>query len=233
MRVGSPSDSATLEGAKALELLWGIMPRYCFGKTFVVPEVSASLMRLNAATRQWHAAADAPWQRLLQPAATRADYLDHMIRAYGVIAPFESACKYTPGLARVLDFRELTRAGLIAQDLLSLGLAPSQVSAVAQCDAITPFHDIPEALGWLYVIDRPTLLNDRLRRHLCTRMPELSHACAYLSDRDGEHWARLARTLEQVGDDADITKAIVAGALTAFETSTRWFARAEAARRAV
>ena len=229
----STRSSATLRAANRPESLWGIMPTDCFGKTFVVPEVSSSLVRLNVATRRWHPAADAPWQRMLRPTVTRADYLDHLLRSYGVIAPFESACKYTPGLARVIDFRELTRAGLIAQDLLSLGLTPSQVSAVAQCDSITPFHDVPEALGWLYVIERPTLLHNRLRRHLCWRMPELSNACAYMTDRDGEQWARLGRTLDQLGDDAESTNAIIAAARTAFETSARWFERHETTRRAV
>src|SRR5687768_9968849 len=108
-----------------------------------------------------------------------------LARTYGFVAPFESACKYTPGLGRVLDFRTLTRAGLIAQDLLALGVTPSQVSTVTQCESITPFTDVPEALGWFYVVERSTLLHDGIRRHLLGRLPEVSPAVAYLSEYDG------------------------------------------------
>lgn len=199
-------------------------------------ELSSLLVRLNVATRQWHATADAPWQDLLRVDVSRIQYVDHLVRTYGVVAPFESACKYTPGLARVLDFRELTRAGLIAQDLLSLGLTPVQVASVAQCDSITPFHDVPEALGWLYTVERWTLLHDRIRRHLVVRLPDVASACAYLAEhggRAGEHWTSVGRVLDRVGADAEAASAIVAAARPAFETAIAWYGRSTVARRAV
>ncbi|HSN27992.1 MAG TPA: hypothetical protein VLT45_17000, partial [Kofleriaceae bacterium] len=84
--------------------------------------VSGLLTKLNLATRHLHADVDDPWLDLLRGDVTLADYSSQLVRTYGLIAPFESACKYTPGVARMLDYRQLLRAGLIARDLLALGL---------------------------------------------------------------------------------------------------------------
>ena len=190
-------------------------------------------MRLNVSTRHWHTLVDGPWLELLRPNVSQADYVAQLARTYGFVAPFESACKYTPGLGRVLDFRTLTRAGLIAQDLLALGLAPIQVSSVAQCESITPFRNVPEALGWFYVVERATLLHDGIRRHLLSRIPAVSNACAYLAEYDGrvnEHWNTFGRVLDRVGSQPEIANEIIAAAHGAFECSQGWFRHAAPAR---
>ena len=198
--------------------------------------VSTLLMKLNVSTRHWHARLDEPWLDLLQPHGGRAEYLGQLVRVYGFVAPFESACKYTPGVGRALDFRQLTRAGLIAQDLLGLGLSPSQLTILPQCDSITPFTDLAEALGWLYVIERSTLLHDGVRRHLIERLPELAGACAYLSQYDGrvnEHWLTFGRMLDRVGSAHEVAHTIVTAAHNAFDVAQRWFSNARSEMRSV
>jgi heme oxygenase len=198
-----------------------------------VRDVSGLLLRLNATTRQWHAEVDEPWLGLIDPTVTRADYLAQLVRTYGFVAPFESACKYTPGLDRVLDFRQLTRAGMIAQDLLALGLSPSQVAIVPQCCSITTYRGVPEALGWLYVIERATLLHHGIRRHLLSRMPDLVHACAYLSsggDRAADQWAHFGRLLDRAGAAPEDAEQIFDAAHDAFHAVAEWFRLAEARR---
>lgn len=189
-------------------------------------EVSSLLARLNVATRHWHARVDEAWLDLLRPNVSRADYLEQLVRAYGFIAPFEGAYKYTPGVGRVLDFRQLMQAGLIAQDLLALGLRPAQVAMLPQCPSITPFRDIAEALGWLYLVERSTLLHDRVRQHVLERLPELSDACSYLSQYDGrvsEHWRTFGRMLDRVGAKPGVANEVVAAAQAAFATAHHWF----------
>jgi heme oxygenase len=195
--------------------------------------VSGLLLSLNATTRHWHADVDEPWLDLLRPAVTRADYLAQLVRTYGFVAPFESACKYTPGLDRVLDFRQLTRAGMIAQDLLALGLTPSQVASVPQCCSITTYRGVPEALGWLYVVERSTLLHDGIRRHLVKKMPDLEHASAYLAATGGsagEQWAQFGRLVDRVGATRAAAEEILDAAQDAFAAVGEWFRVAEARR---
>lgn len=194
--------------------------------------VSGLLTKLNLATRHLHAEVDDPWLALLRPDVTAEDYRSQLVSSYGVIAPFESACKYTPGVAPLLDYRQLLRAGLIARDLIALGMTPSKVSMIPTCPAITIFRDSSEALGWLYVVERSTLLQEGVRRHLVQRLP-VANACGYLSAYEGhvgDQWSALGRLLDHFGAaEHDILSAAEA----AFRHTREWLATHRAASRRV
>lgn len=185
------------------------------------------LMQLNQATRRWHADADEPWLQLLRPDVTRRDYLEQLVRMYGFEAPLESACAYTPQLSLVIEPRQLTRAGLIAQDLLALGLTPTEVAEIPQCSSITTFRNVGEALGWLYVVERTTLHHDQVRRHLAHRVPNVTtDACNYLGmfERPGvAHWQRFGAMLERFARRTDLVGQVVEAADAAFACIVRWF----------
>lgn len=187
---------------------------------------SSLLMRLNVATRRWHDGADENWLQLLRPHVGRHDYAAQLIRMYGFKAPLEGACAYTAQLSRMVDLRQLARAGLIAQDLLSLGLTPGELARIPQCFSITPFKDVPEALGWLYVVERDVLLHDRVRRHLIARIPEVANASVYLSAFDGivgEHWTRFGKTLDRVARSPKAATQVLDAAEAAFQCMRAWF----------
>lgn len=187
--------------------------------------VSALLTKLNLATRRWHADVDDPWLELMRPDVTQADYLAQLVRMYGVVAPFESACLYTRGVTKLLEYRQLLRAGLIAQDILALGMSPNQVSRIPTCPAITMFRDIGEALGWLYVVERSTLLQDGVKRHLLEKHPELANACAYLSAYEGhvsDHWLAFGRMLDRAAAQLDVEESILNAAEEAFAHTKQW-----------
>lgn len=186
--------------------------------------VSGLLTKLNLATRHLHADVDDPWLALLRPEVSVNDYTAQLVRTYGLIAPFESACKYTPGVAPLLDHRQLLRAGLIARDLLALGMSASKVAMIPTCPAITMFRDSIEALGWLYVVERSTLLQEGVRRHLVQRL-SISHACSYLNayeGRVGDHWLALGRLLDRVGIDGPIENSLLTAAEAAFRHTRDW-----------
>jgi len=194
--------------------------------------MSGLLMRLNVTTRHWHADVDAPWLDLLRPTVSRADYLAQLVRTYGLVAPFESACKYTPRVERSFDLRQLSRAGLIAQDLLALGLTAAQVARIPQCHAIITFKDVAEAAGWLYVIERSTLLQNGIRRHLLARLPEVNDAFAYLATYDsgvGDHWMSFARMLDEIGEKPETATEMMDAARAGFVCVKQWFHSAESA----
>jgi heme oxygenase len=188
-------------------------------------QASSLLTRLNVATRRWHEGADETWLQLLRPQVGKHDYAGQLIRMYGFEAPLEGACAYTAELSRSVDLRQLARAGLIAQDLLALGLTPGEVARIPQCFDITPIKDVPEALGWLYVVERDMLLHDRVRRHLVARIPEAATACVYLSAFDGvvgEHWTRFGRILDRVARSPRLATQVLEAADAAFRCLRRW-----------
>jgi heme oxygenase len=185
------------------------------------------LSRLNASTRQLHSHIDEPWLGLLRPDVGLSDYLAVMVRTYGLVAPFESACKYTPGLEQYIDLRHMTRAGLIAQDLIALGLTPAQVSTIETCPAITMFISLHEAVGWLYVIERSTLLQQGVRRHLLHHVPQVQYASSFLASYDDGHWAMFGQVVNAAGTNMEALHEIVSASLSAFEIASRWLKNAE------
>ena len=129
------------------------------------------------------------------------------------------------GVTKLLEYRQLLRAGLIAQDILALGLTPNQVSRIPTCPAITMFRDIGEALGWLYVVERSTLLQDGVKRHLLEKLPQLANACAYLSAYEGhvsDHWLAFGRMLDRAATELDVEESILNAAEEAFAHTKQW-----------
>jgi heme oxygenase len=200
-----------------------------------VKSVSNVLTKLNLATRAWHADVDDPWLELMRPDVSPSAYRAQLVRTYGLVAPFESACMYTRGVSTLLEYRQLLRAGLIAQDLLALGLPPNQVSRIPTCPAITMFRDVGEALGWLYVIERSTLLQEGLKRHLVEKLPHVGNAFHYLGACEGQvgdHWVRFGRMLDRAVAQLDIEDSILNAAEEAFAHTKQWLTASTASRTA-
>jgi heme oxygenase len=168
-----------------------------------VEQAPAGLLRLNLETRSFHDAADEGWLSMLRPSISRSDYMRRLVTTYGFEAP---------------------RAGLIAKDLLALGLRAGEISALPQC-LLAPFSDSIEALGWMYVSERATLIHDRVRRHLATRMPDSDRICEYLDAYYGvanARWNGLGHAIDDAVRNESDTAAIVAAARSAFRCLIDW-----------
>jgi heme oxygenase len=187
---------------------------------------STALVRLNLETRGLREAADSFWRSLCRPDVDELEYKRRLEATYGFEAPFEAVCAYTPGLRDVIDLRSRSRAGLIAQDLLALGLLPSELSAMPHCFPIAPFSDRLEALGWLYVVERATLMHDEVRRHLLAHLPRIERATAYLGayhNVAGARWQELGHALDAAAHTDDARADLVIGAHTAFRRLLDWY----------
>lgn len=188
------------------------------------------LTRLNMETRQDHPRADAPWLELMDIDVTRARYLGALVAIYGFEAPIEAALALTPRVAALLQLRHRARSGLIVQDLLALGLTPSKIARLPQC-SLAPFRDPAEALGWMYVVERTTLLHDAVRHYLEGRLPAMA-AYGYLSAYEGvagARWQELGRVLDEVARPPDTSELIVAATRRAFLCQRAWFETAASA----
>jgi len=188
---------------------------------------SSMLNRLDIETRDQHAEVDGVWLDLIASGVTREQYKSVLVRMYGFEAPIESALVYTPHLV-VADRRERTRSGLIVQDLLALGITPGKITALPQCAAIGPFADPEEALGWKYVIERPTQLHGAIKRNVLGRIADVANACAYLSAYDGiaaARWQQFGLLLDDVARRPHASDRLVAAAKHAFTAMREWFHR--------
>ena len=191
------------------------------------------LHQLDMETRAHHADVDEHWLDLMAAGVTREQYKKLLMRLYGFEGPVESALAYTPHLV-IADRRERMRSGLIAQDLLALGVSPANITRLPQCTVIAPFDDPGEALGWKYVIERPTQMHGAIKRNLVSRVDDVANACLYLSATDGvaaARWQQFGALLDEVAQRPGAGERVVSGAKAAFRCMTEWFKRtAEEAR---
>lgn len=187
---------------------------------------SRMLTRLNLETRAHHPEADYPWLELVSLQASRAQYIDQLVATYGFEAPVEAALALTPHLADVMALRPRARSRLIVEDLLALGFSPAKIARLPQCRGIAPFRDPAEALGWIYVLERATLLHDTVRNQLALRIPMVS-SWSYLSAYEGvatQRWQELGIALDDFAIAPASADQIVAGARAAFECLRDWLA---------
>ena len=190
-----------------------------------VEQASNTLLRLNLETRAYHALADENWLALLREGITRLEYTRCLASIYGFEAPLEAALAYTPNLKLVIDLRGRFRAGLIVQDLLALGLRAGEITDLPQCLPMAPFRSPIEALGWIYVVERSTLLHDPVRRHIAGRLPEVGVASAYLSAYGGvagARWSELGHILDRAAPTDDMVHDLVIAAHAGFRALIAW-----------
>lgn len=182
--------------------------------------------RLNEGTREHHADAESDFDLLFEAETTPRHYLMFLVRVYGFEAPLESMLALTPNLELMIDLKERTKAGYLAQDLMALELKPAQIAELPQCLAIPQFRGAAEALGWMYVVERTTLAHSVVRRHLSTRLPrEMRTAAHYLSSYTGvvgSRWRTFGATLDDVAQMPEIASRIIAAANEAFRCQRRW-----------
>jgi heme oxygenase len=192
-----------------------------------VRQLSPTLLRLNVETASYHARADAVWLDLMGLTATVriADYVATLERVYGFEAPLEGATAYVAQLDDLVDMRRRCRSGLIAQDLLQLGAKPWELATLPQCK-IAPFASVADAMGWLYVQERFTLLHHGIARRLQLLVPDLRDATTYLRAYEGDvgmYWDELGGALDRVACSVEIEDRIVCAAHDAFATVFDWF----------
>lgn len=182
--------------------------------------------RLSQETSGFHADADRDIDTLFRPHVTVEDYRDYLIRSYGFEAPLEAALALSSALDMMLDLRGRARAGLIAQDLIRLGLRPATVTDLPMCLTVPQFRSTAEALGWMYVIERSALAHAIIRRHLMTCLPDaMVQASAYLQSGGGllgARWRQFGEALDRVANHPAVADRIVHSALEAFRCHRRW-----------
>jgi heme oxygenase len=190
-----------------------------------VPSGATTLALLDRESRSLHAEADRAWTRFLHDdKTTRDDYIQQLVATYGFESSFEAACSGTPGLSQLLDLRGRWRSKLILQDLLAAGLA-EDVVANLRCASLGPFQDRAEALAWMYVVERPTLIFADLHEALTSRFVDLTRATFYLRAYDGvvsKRWSALGIALDQLCNSEKVCKRVTEAACAAFQALIEW-----------
>jgi heme oxygenase len=179
------------------------------------------LERLKRETSQHHLAAD---HDRLSIIGTRSDvgrYAAFLSRIYGFEAPVESALAMTKGVDELVDLRARSHIRLLRADLAALGVVdPSTLFRAS----VVGFRDLTDALGWMYVVERNTLLHTVLERHLRSRFPDmLRTAGSYLAAHSGDRMHELGIAITRAARSISAAERVVVGAQTAFAAQHAWY----------
>lgn len=181
---------------------------------------AAALARLGQATRAHHAAADRAWLSLAVDGATIDGYRAHLARVYGFEAPLEIAFQDTRPLRGLLELSGRARSHLLVRDLTALGMTARDVARLPRRFDPIPFLSAEEAIGWMYVVERSTLVHHIVRRSVVL----MTAACAYLSaGRVTARWFELGRALDRIATTPRAFAKIVDAALGTFEDHCEWY----------
>ena len=180
------------------------------------------LQRLSADTRAHHANADAD-RLAAMDVASRVEYRTFLARVYG----FESAVEDAISKALALDPDVLhgrLKMDRLRQDLEALGLARSEIARLPV--AATPkLRSHAQALGWLFVLERHTLVAGVVRRHLQRTFTDAADAFNYFSaygDTTGARFRSLGETLARVAQVC-ASGALATAAGEAFRAQRQWY----------
>jgi heme oxygenase len=189
-----------------------------------MPYSSWMIARLKRETRDHHAAADGDRLRLLPARSTMCSYREALVRIYGFEAPVEAAMATTTELVGIIDIDSRRKLRHLKADLVGLGVEdPPSVPRYR----LTPFRGAAEALGWLYVTERNTLLHSVIHRHLSVRIPDvLGRGGAYLAYYERASlakWLELGMALDRVAADERMAERIVTAADAAFCAQRAWY----------
>lgn len=180
-----------------------------------------TLGELAKQTHHHHAPADTDRLAIMeQPTAER--YRMFLARIYCFEAPLEAAWISAGGLDRSLAHTHLKSPKLV-DDLEALGVDPHRLAPARTIR----FRDRAEALGWLWVVHRNTLLHGLIQRYLASKLPDaMRTASSYLGAFDGRAGV-LMRSLGDAIDEAVARGAssarLTAAAHDAFRMQRLWY----------
>jgi heme oxygenase len=183
------------------------------------------LVRVAHETRPLHARADGDRLAFFD-VATDLEYRRLLARVHGFEAAVAEATVRVGGLdPHVLASR--THVDELAGDLVALGADPVGVRVLPRP---TVFIQTPaQALGWLFVVERNTLLAGLIRRALAARIADVAHRAMTYFDACVPAGARLRAFGEVLAAHVEQELArpedIVTATRQAFHAQHDWYAR--------
>jgi heme oxygenase (biliverdin-IX-beta and delta-forming) len=181
-------------------------------------------LRLRAATSALHRRVEE--QVELGPPVTRERYRDVLRAFYGYYEPLEPRVAAVAAVAPPDGFEIVSRAPLLARDLMALGDPPAAITAMPRCSDLPRLSATSELAGCLYVIEGAALGGQVVRRIIELRLgigrDDGGSFFAGEGPRTGERWERVLAWLENVGAESNGSEAMVESACETFLTMSRW-----------
>ncbi len=172
---------------------------------------------------------------LFGPSMSWLDYRLYLFRMYGFHATAERSLAARRELASVIGDAALRnhKVALISHDLVALGVERRDLAQLPRITA-PALAGLPEAVGWMYVLEAATLHGKRLARHLAPQLPlEIERASGYLNCYGAEvvaRWQAFGRAVDAYATDADTEDRVVIAARDCYLRLHRWLRPSTAAK---
>ena len=182
------------------------------------------LVRLALETRQHHAEADADRLALMEVRAA-SEYRAFLARIYGFEVAVETAVEHLPEPDRTF-FLTRAKRGQLINDLVALGMSEVEIEMLPVCGV--RITSVAQALGWMFVVERQSLLAGLISRHLERTCPAwIARAGSYLGLYAESTGARFrafgAACCEHVKRSSAQPGPIASAANEAFRVQHKWY----------
>jgi len=177
------------------------------------------LVRVMLETRAHHVRADEDRLALLDR-RTGAAYRTFLARVLGFEAPYEAALAASRLAPDAIAPR--IKAERLLADLRALGVSPEQIARLPRA-TIRPFQSEAEALGWLFAVERNTLMHGQLHRHVAAWLPDHPHAYLTAYQSPGARMRELGELLDAACTGLLMPERICGAAREAFRSQHNWF----------
>ena len=167
---------------------------------------------------------------LLDPGLDMPRYLRVLGTFYGFYVPVEIDLTRLAAAELPLGFPLRARAGLIERDLLALGRAPADLSALPLCSDRPQLLCVEDLAGCLYVLEGACLggqvLSPLLQRRL--GLAKGSGAAFFAGDEERTlpRWTAVVAWLDGLPRTGASTPKIISAATATFDAFARWAAAA-------
>lgn len=142
------------------------------------------MQHLKVATQPYHVALER--QIDLPALCTSLAYYRRLLqRFYGFYQPGEAQLTTLPWSTVGFDWSTRRHSPPLANDLHWLGETPATLAALPRCATLPALATIPQALGYLYVVEGSTLGGQLISRHLQQQWPALQEAGCQFFQRYG------------------------------------------------
>ncbi|HEY5944123.1 MAG TPA: biliverdin-producing heme oxygenase [Kofleriaceae bacterium] len=180
------------------------------------------LLRLGLETYPHHAAADND-RLALMDVGSPDGYRAQLARIFGFEAGVEAALSGVLGAQLV---RDRAKADRLRRDMRAMGMTADDVAYLPQYSL--RLASAAQALGWLFVLERHTLIAGLIRRQLEYRFGSaVANATSYLAAYGASPGARFRSLCAALDDHAarrpDWPALVVAGAMEAFRSQRQWY----------
>jgi heme oxygenase (biliverdin-IX-beta and delta-forming) len=182
---------------------------------------------LKESTKEFHRSVESKLQSLMRDDLSMATYKAILSRFYGFYFSIESQLKLIAGLDDAgLEIARRYKVPLLIFDLELLGYSTKQIDQLPKCHDLPILGSIPEALGYLYVVEGSTLGGKIIMSHLMKIMPSANiQAMRFFNSYGtdvGAMWTTFLTVLDRHCNEFNDSDVVIDSACQTFILLDRW-----------